>query len=302
MSASDQSLSRYMKDRRLELEERLDELVRAPEVDPGRIYGAMRYSLISGGKRLRAILMMLTADILVGSHAHVLDVACTLEMVHAYSLIHDDLPCMDNDDMRRGRPTNHRVFGEATAVLAGDGLLTLAFATLASIPVQPPVTASGLLQCIAEIGFGAGPEGMVGGQALDIAVTGDSGVTLDVLKLIHQRKTGALFRSAVRASAMLCGANETVIRCLGLYSEALGLAFQIGDDILDVLGDQERMGKRTGADAHQGKASYPAVVGLDESRRLLNEAVLAGRRALSEIGLGGTLLYELLDYVADRDC
>lgn len=301
MSTSEQSLSQYMQDTRLEVEKRLDELVRAAEVDPGRIYEAMRYSLLSGGKRLRAILMMITADILAGSHAHVLDAACALEMVHAYSLIHDDLPCMDDDDMRRGQPTNHRVFGEAMAVLAGDGLLTLAFATLARIPVQPPVTASALLQCIAEIGFGAGPEGMVGGQALDIAFTGDSSVTLDELKPIHLRKTGALFRSAVRASAILCDASETVIRCLDRYAEALGLAFQIGDDILDVYDDQKRAGDCAGADACQDKASYPAVVGLNESRRLLHEAVLAGRTALMEIGLGGTLLNDLLDYVADRD-
>ena len=166
MKQSNTGLLQFMKACKSEVEQRLDELVRPSRDDSARIYEAMRYSLLSGGKRLRAVLMIAVADVVFGSHAHVLDAACALEMIHAYSLIHDDLPCMDDDDLRRGMPTNHRVFCEAMAVLAGDGLLTLAFVTLARMPISPPVTHDRLLRCIEEIGVGAGPEGMVAGRHL----------------------------------------------------------------------------------------------------------------------------------------
>jgi geranylgeranyl diphosphate synthase type II len=222
-------------------------------------------------------------------------------MIHAYSLIHDDLPCMDDDDFRRGLPTNHRVFGEAMAVLAGDGLLTLAFDTLARIPIEPPVTPERLLTCIAEVARGAGPDGMAGGQALDIANTGNPGMTKDLLQSIHSRKTGSLFCAAVRASAILSGASDAVLSQLSRYGDALGLVFQIRDDILDVIGDTEKTGKPAHSDASKGKAGYPAVVGMSESELLMNEVLSAGRAILEQVGLAGTVLDELLDYAASRD-
>jgi geranylgeranyl diphosphate synthase type II len=286
---------------RPEIEQRLDALVRGTGEDCAGICEAMRYSLLAGGKRIRAILMMAVADTLVGSHSHVLDAACSLEMIHAYSLIHDDLPCMDDGDFRRGLPTSHRVFGEAIAVLAGDGLLTLAFDTLARIAIEPPITSERLLSCIGEIARGAGPDGMVGGQALDIANTGNPGITKDLLQSIHSRKTGALFRAAIRASAILSGADETALARLSRYGEALGLIFQIRDDILDVTGDADKTGKPASSDAAKGKASYPSVVGMRESEVLMNRVLATGRRLLEEQGYAETVLGELLEYAAGRD-
>ena len=301
MSQSKPDLARYLQECRSEIENRLDSLVQPHFDDPAGIFEAMRYSLLAGGKRLRAILMMAVADAIVGSHGHVVDAACALEMSHTYALIHDDLPCMDDDDFRRGKPTNHRVFGEAMAVLAGDGLLTLAFELLSRIPVEPPVTHERLLKCIAEISSGAGPEGMVGGQAMDIASSGVAGITIDRLQIIHSRKTGALFRAAVRAAAILSGASEAVLDSLSDYADALGLAFQIMDDILDVIGDEKLLGKPTGSDSEKGKATYPAIVGIEESRRLMDRAVASGHKALADAGLSHTILDEILDYVANRD-
>lgn len=301
MKQSNTGLLQFMKACKSEVEQRLDELVRPSRDDSARIYEAMRYSLLSGGKRLRAVLMIAVADVVFGSHAHVLDAACALEMIHAYSLIHDDLPCMDDDDLRRGMPTNHRVFGEAMAVLAGDGLLTLAFVTLAGMPISPPVTHDRLLRCIEEIGVGAGPEGMVRGQALDIARTGAADVSVDLLRSIHAAKTGALFLAAVRAAAILSGASDRVLSSLSAYARALGLVFQIRDDMLDVIGNEAALGKRVGSDYSKKKASYPAVFGMEESQRLMLEAVASGHEALAAEGLSNTLLSEILDYAATRD-
>lgn len=301
MTRSRVPLAQYMQACRPEIEQRLDALVRCANEDSGRIYEAMRYSLLAGGKRIRAILMMAVADTLVDSHSHVLDAACALEMVHAYSLIHDDLPCMDNDDFRRGRPTSHRMFGEAMAVLAGDGLLTLAFDTLARIAIEPPVTPERLLSCIGEIARGAGPDGMVGGQALDMANTGNLAITKELLQSIHSRKTGALFRAAIRASAILSGADEHTLARLSRYGEAIGLIFQIRDDILDVIGDAEKTGKPAHSDAAKGKATYPSVVGMRESELLMSQVLSTGRRILEEQGYAGTVLEELLGYAAARD-
>ncbi len=301
MSKSEHRLPQYLAGCRVEIEQRLDTLTVAPDKGLEGLYRAMRYSLLAGGKRIRAILMMAVADTLLSSHAHVLDAACALEMIHAYSLIHDDLPCMDDDDMRRGKPSNHRVFGEAMAVLAGDGLLTLAFSTLASISINPPVTADRVLACIREIGRSAGASGMVGGQALDMESTGKSRATVESLQSIHLLKTGALFRAAVRSAAILSGASDSLVSHLSRYADALGLAFQISDDILDIVGNQTIMGKQTGSDVKKGKATYPSVVGLEESRRLMSETLSEGKNALAKAGFSGTVLDEILDYVASRD-
>lgn len=301
MKQSRVDLIQFLKACKSEVEGRLDELVRPRQDDSSGIYEAMRYSLLSGGKRLRAALMIAVANAVAGSHAHVIDAACAVEMIHSYSLIHDDLPCMDDDELRRGLPTSHRVFGEAMAVLAGDGLLTLAFTTLAEIPTDPPVTRDRLLRCITEVGRGAGPDGMVAGQAMDMAHTGAAGISIDVLQSIHAAKTGALFLSAVRASAILSGASDDVLVSLSGYARSLGLAFQIKDDILDVVGNEMALGKRVGCDSDRKKACYPAIVGMGESHRLMVSAVSSGHEALAAAGLSGTVLDEILDYVADRN-
>ena len=257
---------------------------------------AMKYSLLAGGKRLRPILLMATADALGANGYDFLTAACGLEMIHTYSLIHDDLPCMDNDDYRRGRLTNHKVFGEALALLAGDGLLTLAFEVMAE---QRNVKPSTLVEFIHETAMCAGNFGMVGGQALDLEAEGRA-ISAKELKTLHEGKTGAMFIAAVRGGAHLAGATEEQLLALTRFAELVGLAFQIEDDILDVTSTQEEVGKPIGSDAKNEKSTYVSLFGLEEARKMADETTEEALRCLDMFGEKADALRELAKLMCHR--
>jgi geranylgeranyl pyrophosphate synthase len=266
------------------VEHALDRCLPAGSLHPARLHEAMRYAVLGGGKRVRPIMVYATGAAL-GVNAEVLDgPACAVELIHAYSLIHDDLPAMDNDDLRRGKPSCHRAFDEATAILAGDALQTLAFYILAHDPAMT-ADARARLAMIENLALAAGSRGMVGGQAIDFAAVGRS---LDIaeLEIMHIHKTGALIRAAVRLAALSAsGLNQTTLQQLDHYAKCVGLAFQIRDDILDVEGDAAVTGKRQGADLALNKPTYPSLLGLAEAKRraaYLHEEALASLTALDE--------------------
>lgn len=258
---------------------------------PDTLDQAIRYTLLADGKRLRPALVLGAADIIAGDDAPALPAACALEMIHTYSLIHDDLPCMDDDDVRRGKPTSHKMYGEAIAILAGDGLLAMAFDLLAK---------TNNAQVVAEVARAAGVAGMVGGQVADLQSERHH-LDADDLRNIHRRKTGALIRASVRAGGIIAGANKAQLGMLSAFGENIGVAFQIADDILDVTGDEAALGKRVGSDHAKGKATYPALVGLEESRRLANEAVEAAIETLTGFGPEADAFRELARYIVERN-
>jgi geranylgeranyl diphosphate synthase type II len=264
-----------------------------PERD--RLTEAMRYAVLGNGKRVRPLLTLAAAHDLAGDRHRAMPAACSVELVHAYSLIHDDLPAMDDDDLRRGRPTVHVAFDEATAILAGDALQALAFQTLAAASV-PPADVVAMTICLARA---AGSEGMVGGQALDMATTGTA-AGLDTLERMHRGKTGALLTAAVELGARAAGATGARLDALLRFGDAIGLAFQIVDDLLDVTESTETQGKRAGADARRGKVTFPALLGLDASRRRAAELHARARGALDAAGIGGGLLDRLAGRIVDR--
>ncbi len=287
----------YLKEHQIQVEDWMQSLV---PVQPGplaQVMESMRYSLFAGGKRLRPILLMAAADAVGADGQRFLQSACALEMIHTYSLIHDDLPAMDDDDYRRGRLTNHKVFGEGMAVLAGDGLLTLAFETLLS---QPGVTPDVLVRVTREVAQAAGPAGMVGGQAIDLGSEGQQ-PSPEVMKLMHRLKTGALFRASLRAGAMLGGGSDEDVQGLTDYAEQFGLAFQITDDILDVTGTEAALGKPIGSDEKNNKATYVSVYSLPEARRMAQEAVTDAVAALGRFGDRAWVLRSLAEYLLTRD-
>ncbi|MBQ6132085.1 MAG: polyprenyl synthetase family protein [Selenomonadaceae bacterium] len=273
----------------------IKELRRTRSLDEN-LMRAMEYSLLAGGKRLRPILLMSAADAIDASGEKFITVADALEMIHTYSLIHDDLPAMDNDDYRRGKLTNHKVFGEATAILAGDALLTLAFEVVLRQKDVPPET---LLTVLKEISTAAGAAGMVGGQAIDLRSEGIQ-IDLATLKLMHLGKTGALFKAAIRSGAILAGATHEQLESLTRYAENFGLAFQITDDILDVTGDEKLLGKPTGSDAKNHKSTYVSLTSLDEAKRLAQAAVAEALDALKAFGSEADFLRELVQYLIAR--
>ena len=287
----------YLKEHQIQVEARLQSLVPAQPGPLSQVMESMRYSLFAGGKRLRPILLMAAADA-VGADGHrFLQSACALEMIHTYSLIHDDLPAMDDDDYRRGRLTNHKVFGEGMAVLAGDGLLTLAFEILLS---QPEVTPDVLVRVTREVAQAAGPSGMVGGQAIDLGSEGQQ-PSPEIMKLMHRLKTGALFRASLRAGAMLGGGSDEDIQGLTDYAEQFGLAFQITDDILDVTGSEAALGKPIGSDEKNNKATYVSVYSLPEAQRMAQEAVSDAVAALGRFGDRAWVLRSLAEYLLTRN-
>lgn len=283
--------------RRALVEEGLLRELREDEAFDARLAESMKYSLMAGGKRLRPILLMAAADAAGGHGDDYLASACALEMIHTYSLIHDDLPAMDNDDYRRGRLTNHKVYGAGLATLAGDALLTLAFEVLLR---QKDVMPDTLVRVVREVSTAAGPEGMVGGQALDLASEGKQ-IDKDTLRRMHMAKTGALFRAAVRSGAILAGADDVKLAALTEYAEAFGLAFQITDDILDVTGDEAAIGKPVGSDERNQKSTYVTLTSLDEAKRLAREAVDRAHQALAPLGEKAAFLDELAEYLITRD-
>lgn len=265
---------------------------------PARLRDAMLYSLEAGGKRIRPALCLATASLCGLAEDKAVPFAAAIEMVHTYSLIHDDLPAMDNDDLRRGKPSNHKQFDEATAILAGDGLLTDAFAIAATTPVP----ASQLLAALAELAKAAGSRGMVGGQMLDMQYTGKSGVTIEDVAQMQSLKTGAMLESACLCGALLAGAPHYLLTALQTYGASLGKAFQIADDILDITGNAEQLGKPVGNDAESGKNTYPSILGLEESRRIARIETETAQQALPANVPEAEFLRCLADYAVSRSC
>jgi geranylgeranyl diphosphate synthase, type II len=271
-------------------------------VFPTSLYKAIRYSLFAGGKRIRPILSMAAFEAVGGKGDGILSFACALEMIHTYSLIHDDLPALDNDDFRRGKPTCHKAFGEAIGILAGDSLLTEAFKLMTTRSAQggPLPDGGGVLDVIHEVAQAAGISGMVGGQMLDIESEGKE-VDLPTLQYIHTHKTGALILVSVRAGAKLGGANEETLKAFTRYGERIGLAFQIGDDILNVEGQAVLLGKKTGSDLSRGKATYPSLLGLEESKRRAKELVEFAVDAIRSFGPEAEPLREIAWFILSRE-
>jgi len=272
-----------------------------PQQYPETINEAMRYSLLAGGKRIRPLLCLAACQLVGGDEEVAMPTACALEMIHTMSLIHDDLPSMDNDDFRRGKPTCHKVYGEEIAVLAGDALLSRSFEYIARTTRGAP--AERVLRVIADVGKAVGSEGLVAGQVVDLQMegSGGAGAGLETLKYIHAHKTGALLEAAVVAGAVLGGAEEAQVARLGRYAQAIGLAFQVVDDILDVTATSEELGKTAGKDAAVNKATYPSLLGLEESRKVVDRLTASAKEELSTFDLQRALpLIALAEYISSR--
>jgi geranylgeranyl diphosphate synthase, type II len=264
---------------------------------PDRLREAMAYSLLAGGKRLRPLLTLLACEAAGGNPQAALPAACAVEMIHTYSLIHDDLPAMDDDSLRRGRPTCHIQFGEAIAILAGDALLTLAFEVLAR-DVHPAQVAAA---CCADLAAAAGATGMVAGQTADFEAEGTGVAGIEQLQAIHLRKTGRLLRSALTMGGRIAGASPEALTSLAQYGDKVGLAFQIADDLLDIVGEQEKMGKGVRKDANLGKLTYPFLLGMQESRKRARLLIDEACRALAVFGEASQRLEALAHFVLERD-
>lgn len=293
-------LKHYLKERCAMIDQALETCLPPEDELPFSLHRAMRYSVFAGGKRIRPILMLAACEAVGGTLDQAMPAACAMEMIHTYSLIHDDLPAMDDDDFRRGNPTNHKVFGEAVAILAGDALLTEAFILLSSLSSVPVSSPSARLAVIHEIASCAGSRGMVGGQVVDMESEGKGDVDLPTVQYIHTHKTGALIKASVKAGALLGGADDLSLSAMVRYGEATGLAFQIADDILDIEGTTEEIGKDAGSDQERGKATYPAVVGLAESKRRASELVEMSLEALAPFGVSADPLREIARYIVAR--
>lgn len=290
------SLERYSREARKRVDGALDAYTRFDEDCPQQLAEAMRYSLLAPGKRLRPLLVLLAAEACGGDETAVMPAACAVEMIHAYSLIHDDLPAMDDDDLRRGRPTCHKVYGEALAILAGDALLTLAFELLAR-ETQPPAVAA---ECCTLLGRAAGCSALVGGQADDLAGQFSEG-SAESLMAIHRRKTGAMMLVSLQLGATISGADAGQLAALTEYGQCLGLAFQITDDLLDVRGETAAMGKRVNKDSDRGKLTYPGLLGIEESERRAEALVDQAIRALKPLEPQAAGLQALALYVLHRN-
>jgi geranylgeranyl diphosphate synthase type II len=279
------------------IDRQLDRLVPAETVPPETIHRAMRYSLFAGGKRIRPVLCLEAAHAICEEPPGIETAACSLELIHTYSLIHDDLPALDNDDYRRGKLTSHKVFGEAMAILTGDALLTLAFEILAKMDAVPSDRKT---RVIAELATAAGTAGgMIGGQVADLEGEGKE-PNAQLLESIHRAKTGALLRASVRMGAIYAGADQQQLDAISRFGEHVGLAFQIVDDILDVEESSEVLGKTAGKDAQQHKITFPAVYGLDESHRMAERERLSAHQALAIFGERAERLRELADLIVQR--
>lgn len=299
MPTSDTPLDAFLADSQTRIQAALERHLPSADTHPARLHQAMRYAVLGGGKHVRPLLTYATGRA-VGAAVQRLDsAACAVEFIHAYSLVHDDLPAMDDDDLRRGRPTCHRAFDEATAILAGDALQTLAFYVLAhSAALDLP--ASTRLRMLETLALASGSRGMAGGQAIDLAAVGQ---TLNIAQLedMHIHKTGALIRASVLLGALCADAlDETRLEQLDHYAKCIGLAFQIQDDILDVVGDTATLGKTAGADDARDKPTYPALLGLDGARERAAELLAAAHAALSGFGAEADALHGLADYIVQR--
>ena len=290
------TLAEYVVEQQIRVEEALRRLVPPESAPPQSIHKAMRYSLFAGGKRIRPILCIAASQAVSDSPSGIESAACALELIHTYSLIHDDLPALDNDDLRRGRPTCHKVFGEAIAILAGDALLTLAFQVLSQLDCEPRRKT----HLIEELAVASGTvDGMIGGQVNDLEGEGQH-PTAALLEAIHHAKTGALLRASLRMGAIYAGANDDQLQALSCYGEHIGLAFQIVDDVLDVEQPSEALGKTAGKDAQQQKITFPAVYGLERSRAMAEQERIAAHLALRAFDDRAERLRELADFIVRR--
>jgi geranylgeranyl diphosphate synthase type II len=289
-------LASYLQDKKELVEVALDGSL--PIVRPEKIYEAMRYSLLAGGKRLRPILCLATCELLGGTEEMSMPTACALEMIHTMSLIHDDLPAMDNDDYRRGKLTNHKVFGEDIAILAGDGLLAYAFEFVATQTQN--VAPKNIIEVIARLGRTVGAAGLVGGQVLDLESEGKTDITAETLTFIHTHKTGALLETSVVSGAILAGAGPEEVQKLSQYAQNIGLAFQIIDDILDITATQEELGKTAGKDLVAQKATYPSLWGIEESRNQAQQLIDSAIDKLADYGEKSAPLRAIAQYIVNR--
>jgi geranylgeranyl diphosphate synthase type II len=293
-------LAAYLRARRAMVDEALDLFLPPADQPPSRLHESIRYSMFCGGKRLRPILVLAGAEVVGGDPTSVIPVACAVECIHTFSLIHDDLPAIDDDSLRRGNPTSHVVYGEAMAILAGDALLALAFELIAECRAW--AGADRVLEALTMIARASGTRGMVGGQVADLAYAGRDDLDETIVESIHARKTGALLLASLLAGARLCGATVAQEQALTIYGDRLGLAFQITDDILDLEGDEAKIGKPVGSDLKQDKATYPRVLGLEASRALAHRAAAEAAAALDIFTTeAATPLRALASYVVERD-
>jgi geranylgeranyl diphosphate synthase type II len=295
-------IHRYLQEKKEKVDSVLESYLPKKEGFTLNLHKAIQHSLFAGGKRIRPILSIASFEAVGGKGEKIIPFACALEMIHTYSLIHDDLPAIDNDDFRRGKPTCHKIFGEAIAILAGDGLLTEAFKLMTKQPAKDPLSSDkGLvLDLINEVARAAGVSGMVGGQVVDIESEGKA-VDLPTVQYIHTHKTGAMILASVRVGARLGGAKGEILKALTRYGENLGLAFQIVDDILNVEGEADLMGKKTGSDLSKGKATYPSVLGVEESKRRAKELMRLAVDAIEPLGPEADPLREIARFVVARD-
>jgi geranylgeranyl diphosphate synthase, type II len=292
-------LEAYLQERRRLVDAALDGFLPSEDTRPPSVHRAMRYSVLAGGKRLRPILVIAGAEVVGASPSAVMPTACAMELIHTYSLIHDDLPAMDDDDYRRGRLTNHKVFGDAIAILAGDALLTYAFQLVAQNATVPGVDPKVVCDVVAEIAEAAGTVGMVGGQVVDIESEGKT-ITAEELEYIHVHKTAALLRVSLSVGARLGGADAAALAAVADAGQSLGLAFQIVDDILDVEGNLETLGKTAGSDERKQKVTYPALHGIEASRREARRLIERTKSRLSVFGARSAPLCALANFVVER--
>jgi geranylgeranyl diphosphate synthase, type II len=292
-------IGRYLESKREDVDRFLETVIPGPETRPARLHESMRYSLFAGGKRIRPILAIAAAEALGSASKAILPVAASLELIHTYSLIHDDLPAMDNDDYRRGKLTNHKVYGEAMAILAGDALLTLAFELCSRADLMDDLDAGRQIQIVQELAIGSGNRGMVGGQVLDIEAERQD-IDLATLQAIHTHKTGMLIRAAVRMGALVARATPPQLDQLTGYAEDIGLAFQIADDVLNVTGTREELGKNANTDAERGKKTYPTFYGVDGAQQLAAECTERAIGRLATFDAKADSLRALARYITSR--
>ena len=289
-------LKEYLQQSKADIENYLSSVLTSPNAEYAKLYESMNYSLLMGGKRIRPIITKAVIESLGGAWDAYKDVVCAIELIHTYSLIHDDLPAMDNDDYRRGKLTNHRVYGDGMAVLAGDGLLTYAFELVSHHKELSPTQVVQIIRCLAK---GAGPSGMVGGQAFDLQSEGKF-LPLEELVVLHKGKTGALFSAAVEIGLIVMNAPNSVRDAYLRYADHLGLLFQITDDILDVVGTQEELGKIPGSDERQHKATYVSILGLDTAKERAQEVANLALTALHDSNQTSPVLEGLVQYLMER--
>ena len=293
------NIEAYLAERRAMVEAALERALPASEGTPPRLLEAMRYAVFSGGKRVRPILALMACEAAPAEPVRALSFACALEFIHTYSLVHDDLPAMDDDDLRRGRPTVHVVFGEALAILAGDALLTEAFRVAADGVEAAGVEPARALAIVGALAAAAGAAGLVGGQVADLEAEGVA-ADLALVESIHRRKTAALIAAAVEAGALAGGASDARRAALGAYGRALGLAFQVADDVMDAVAPTAITGKRTGRDAEHGKATYPTVLGIDGARHAARELLARCLAAIAPLGASAEPLRALASFIVER--